>query len=197
MKTSAITLLAMLLACGVAAAQDTVMLFDQSFDSYYLYGEMPDPNKRYTVANLTGIYNGGETGFLINIDDSLTIYGIAAAIRKDDGGAAETTLDSSYEYLRLYESDCDTLRAINEAIVFLGKDVDYYVNCDTVEPARYSWYYSEMHECYFASPTTVYDSFYLGSTFHLNLIDVWTRPIPRYRPILITSIDAIYLPTLQ
>ena len=199
MKKKAITFFAILLACGTAVAQDTIMIDSMNFDSYYQYVERPDPNKRYTIGNINVPNNGGEVGLSIHIDDSLTIYGIAAAIREDIvAGSLESTLDSSYEYLRLYKAVNGTLRTINESIVYLGRDILYILNCDAVEPARYNWYYSEMHECYFDSPTTVYDSFYLGYTCHLEkLIDIWNCPVPRYPAILITTLKAPYLYSFQ
>ena len=148
-----------------AAAQDTVSFWtNMDTSNYYIYGIWPTPKGHYSVTNLIYPEYGGETAKYFYTSDSLTIYGIAAAIREYYSGNIQ---DTSFEYLRLYNPAGNSLQCINQKEVYLHQNVAYYVNFDTINPASNNRYIGEMHECYFDTPTTVVDSFYVGTTYFL------------------------------
>ena len=164
MKKIVFLIVTMAALCG-AKAQDTVFWGDR-LENYFIYGNCPmNPPVSITM---TYPEHGGEMGIYFYTPDSLTIYGIAAALRENTTGSAmDTTGDQSFEYLRLYNQVGDSLQCINQKEVYLHQNVSYYVNFDTVDPPSYSWMIKEMHECYFDNPTTVIETFYVGTTLFL------------------------------
>ena len=169
-----------------ATAQDTVFWGERAdrFYNYYIYGNAPDVSYNSTVSS-TSPFFGGEQGILFHTPDSLTVYGIAAAIQEDTVFTVlDYNYDSSYEYLRLYYPNADSLEWINQKKFYLHRDISYYLNFDTVNPPRRQSQLSEMHECYFNRPTTVIDTFYVGLTLHLEVPVSGTSFVYQYPPIL-------------
>ena len=168
MKKIVFLIVTMATLCG-AKAQDTVSFWnDMDTSNYYIYGIWPNPKGHYNVVNFIAPENGGETAKCFYTPDSLTVYGIAAAIRQYYG---VNSPDTSFEYLRLYNQAGDSLNCINQKEVYLHKNISCYVNFDTVYPPSNNRKIGEMHECYFDTPTTVVDSFYVGTTYFLLIPD--------------------------
>ena len=110
--------------------------------------------------------------------DSLTIYGLAACLMSDkeylgsySGAVLDTTYNDLYEYLRVYEAGDGELIPLNQVKVHLHvTPVAYYMDWNAYFP--YVGYQLQpilpMYECYFTSPVTVVDSFYVGRHFHAH-----------------------------
>jgi hypothetical protein len=79
----------------------------------------------------------------------------------------DTTYTNVYDYLRLYEADPDTPRRVGEdlKVHITVTPVSYYIKPD-VTPISYlnPLPVFPMYECYFSTPVTVADSFYVGRT---------------------------------
>lgn len=107
--------------------------------------------------------------------DSLTIYGVAAALEMEELGYwyhpdsyQDTALKNIYDYLCIYEAETNYLRPIREVMINMGIDtVSYYWDFDAYQsPSHYfSWHAFPVYERYFDAPVTVTDSFYIGRKF--------------------------------
>ena len=155
---------------GTAAAQDTVD-GNVRMDNYFYPSWWPDLKLgRYGTGSYRGPEGGGEFGILYTSADTITIYGLAACISDHAQyyRCQDTSYTNAFEYLRVYEEvhvgTLDTLRTIAQAKMHLHTTpIAYYTrhslnNLDICP----------MYECYFQSPVSVADSFYLGMTQYIE-----------------------------
>lgn len=161
--------------CCQVMAQDTIDAMLPGKNYYYPQYWPWDDLQHATVGGVFPLSRNGEYGFLCETKDTLTIYGIAAAIK--DGSITNTCLDTSYansfEFLRIYEavhtSGSDTLRCIDEVKVHLhSTPISYYANFNRHNPTSSVGIWP-MYEQYFNAPVVVVDSFYLGMTMYIPM----------------------------
>jgi len=184
MKKRILYALVLVTTLSSAIAQDTIN--DYLPPSNY-FTDAPWP--KMDVAgpmNWAGVACGDEIAYFRQTTrDSLTVYGIAASLStlpllypdyfySDDHAVQgwwadyiDTTYTNVYDYLRLYEADPDTPRRVGEdlKVHITVTPVSYYIKPD-VTPISYlnPLPVFPMYECYFSTPVTVADSFYVGRT---------------------------------
>ncbi len=152
-----------------ASAQDTLHQKDfWRIGNYFFYDTIPPDDYHFYPATYVGPELGGEMGKYFFTKDSITIYGIAAAVRVLTPGPDEVFYDTTdeyvYEYLRLYSPCPDSLRCQRSVKVHLGHTpVAYYIDFDLWHTPPTDRYFSPVYECYFR-PKVVADSFYVGMT---------------------------------
>ena len=106
--------------------------------------------------------------------DPLTIYGIAAILdmpqftTEELAVIADTSLDSAYESVAIYDAGPDSLILMSEKkkIHYRDSVPAYYLATNLYNPY---WLHREMevfgvHEVFFSTPVTVMDSFYVAMT---------------------------------
>jgi hypothetical protein len=198
MKRTEFVLLALAaLMCCQVTAQDTI---DGRLrvENYFYPQYWPWKNiQNATVGVTIPLSSNGEFGLLYETTDTLTIYGIAAAIR--DGSETHTCLDTSYansfEFLRIYESihasGSDTLRCIDQVKVHLHTTpIAYYANFNRINPTSPVGIWP-MYEQYFNAPIVAVDSFYIGMTMYIPMSS-GTQTIFACPPLLLGSTAATH-----
>ena len=196
MKKTIIAALAVLMAAGVVAAQDTITIHPPEFpDNYFKAGWWQEFDSIGYLEGHIASPNLGEYAYRMFTEDTLTVYGLAAAmstrelvyphIYEEDtiewfrmmATIKDTSYDYVYDFLRIYEIDtsvpyswCDT------AIYPIGEDlkvhikhtpVSYYLNTGLRRYYTQDQYLPilPVYERYFSEPVTVADSFYVGRKF--------------------------------
>ena len=181
MKKIVFLIVTMAALCG-ANAQDTI------------YTRVP-PGNYFTDVWPTSYTNGGTDTFHCeflwhcvdrNVNaqafykytkDSLVIYGIAASLlaEKDYPGFfavyQDNSYDSVYDYLRIFEAGPTQPIPVGERLkVHMHvTPISYYIDFDaypTYSDYNPKWPAYPMYECYFHTPVTVADSFYIGRECH-------------------------------
>ncbi len=155
------------LICGQAPAQDTIVM--DSFPNKYMYVFLPDEDTLRLDELMISDYFLEETERYFT-KDTLQIYGIASFpamfedIDADWASYADTTLDSMYYFMKIYEAEPDSLRTLGKVTVHLrDTPITYYMQVN-----KYDFNAHELmrplavYEAYFDSPITVSDSFYIG-----------------------------------
>ena len=155
------------LVCGQAPAQDTIVM--DSFPNKYMYVFLPDEDTLRLDELMISDYFLEETERYFT-KDTLQVYGIAVfpMLFKDTdvdwASYADTTLDSMYFFMKIYEAEPDSLRTLGKLTVHLrDTPITYYMQVN-----KYDFNAHELmrplavYEAYFDSPITVSDSFYIG-----------------------------------
>lgn len=198
MKKIILSFVMLLALAPTATAQDTLYLHGTLFDNYLYDGNfLPFTTSRwYPPSDLVGcgMEGGGiEYAKKFVIDDSLTIYGIAAGLRVPPGlydlsVVYDTSYTYCYEYLRLYkprpEDPDDPMGCIGQLKVHMGTTpISYYA---TYNNNIASIYIIPMYERYFSSPITVAGEFYAGITEYISIPRVagYEYYCPPYRCLL-------------
>ncbi len=160
-----------IMACMIAAmfsgvhAQDTL---DGRIlrENYFYYGQTPEHSIHPAHVSTFSVIDG-EYGKRFYTDSSLTVYGIAAAVKEvhDLISICDTSSANAFEYLRLYVQEQDTLRWLRQVRVNpILNPIAYYAIFDsTPHPYLNNWI-APMYERYFDSAITLSDTFYVGMT---------------------------------
>ena len=170
MKKTLLLAALVLLGWSGAAAQDTVV--SDTLKGTYFHNNWISCNA-VTVTAFPQFETGQLTGKYFYTKDSLTVYGIAAALRTYDTTAyyyppvQTTSMDNVFEHLGLLVPEADTLRWVSDSLLVHLRDtpVSYYydVNLPNPSPVVVNKPQS-VYEVYFDSPVRVADSFYVGIT---------------------------------
>lgn len=172
-----------------AKAQDTVVLKDIRTLSRYMVGdEFPyypsefqlGSDGKTQIADLiftSGVNRGQDmkVGYLCMTDDTLEVYGIAAALFGGNDYLSWSTwpltpgMDTSsyyaYTWLMLFDAVGDSLVELVDTsymYVHVWQRPSYYLKLDFMYPYMEPLPAVPIHERYFPSPVTVTDSFYVG-----------------------------------
>ncbi len=184
MKKIILSLVMMLALASTASAQDTLYLRGTLFNNYLYDGDFL-PFTYYvgfppSYLGGCGYLEGGsiEHAKKFVIEDSLTIYGIAAGLRVswgiyDQSVIYDTSYTYSYEYLRLYkprpEDPDNPLECIGQLKVHMGTTpISYYATYD-ISSQFANNHVIPMYERYFSSPITVAGEFYAGITQYISI----------------------------
>ena len=173
-------------------AQDTLTMADPK-PCYYA----PHWTTTDTVASAIGMrlsYAFYDQSRCFYTQDTLTVYGIAisAYIPSDlePEVYANLSLDSAYEYLRVYKRIGDSMTVIGDSMLTLhmrDTPVSYYMDVDKVVKPLVSWLPPEeipvfpIYEVYYDSSFTVTDSFFVGITnnhYHLDRSGQFYTSVP-------------------
>ena len=160
---------ALLLVAAGAWAQDTV--HSAWPDSNYYYTTWIDSEE--VIVTAMGMTDGYLLmGKYFFTDDSLKVYGIAAALVPEPYGPfADSTFKNSYEYIGLYKHlhdtlGCtgDTLLTVSDSLLFsVNRQPDHYFYIDM--PTYFASFEKlDVYEQYFDTPVAVADSFYVCMT---------------------------------
>lgn len=102
-------------------------------------------------------------------DDTLTVYGLAAAIDKTIlSWTGDTSCSHCYTWLMIYEADGDSLRRLVDSAstyVHVWQKPTYYLDMNLLRPGLSFdtlWPKFPIYERYFPAPVQVTDSFYIG-----------------------------------
>ena len=171
MEKTVLLLAGLLTLMGSVQAQDTVNGNNLSKERYFFNEDAWEHRGSIQVAKSDGT-DIGQVAMGLYTADSLEIYGLAGCVinlleREESPYFVYDTSDytHSFEYLRLYLPDGDSLRWIAQEKVHLRTTpIAYYANFDTMVPPR-NKYIAPMYEVFFDSAITVIDSFAVGMTY--------------------------------
>ena len=172
MKRIIIVLAPMLGAMSVAA-QDTVYCPTDMPEGYLYDTNWSNVIKiNYGFGPFAGPATGGENAKRFIVDDTVTIYGIAASVVPAPvyGSVYDASYTNSIEYLRVYRSQSDTLVPLAEVPVHMGTTpVSYYCRLEGCPENFAEWRkVAPMYERYFDTPVDVCGTFYAGMTFFIE-----------------------------
>ena len=178
MKKTLLFVCAMALALGMAKAQVTILQPDlRQMERYAVpdfWPQYPDDFMGNEKAVEAYIFYEGQgsryfrcVGYQRYTDDTLTVYGLAAAIDKSvNYWGADTSCSHCYTSLMIYEAEGDSLRRLVDSAstyVHVWQKPTYYLEMNLKKP-QYDemWPKFPIYERYFPAPVQVTDSFYVG-----------------------------------
>ena len=185
MKRIVIAMIVM--AMGVAYAQDTVTILDvRQIEKYFVPSHWPVFPDNFDTFN--GNYVGWvrdmkenheqmtAQAFRMITEESLEVYGIAAAARSGNylyelnfSVTGDTSTQYAYSWLMLFEAEPDSLRPLVDTsytYVHVRQTPQYYLKFDVCKYPHFCdnpQFTLPMYERYFPKPVTVSDSFYVGT----------------------------------
>ena len=179
--------------CGQAMAQDTLTM--NVPPNNYFYDVWPSED---TIGvNYYGfdpdIGHAVESGLRFFTKDTLQVYGLAVMLKlfRDYRPPVityiDTTTDSIYGFMKLYEAETDSLRTIGQLKVHLhDTPIAYYlqwqkydINPDYTWPDLHLLEPMAVQEVYFDTSITVTDSFYVGYRYDRQYrVDQYTYSSP-------------------
>ena len=178
MKKTLLFVCAMALALGMAKAQVTILQPDlRQMERYAVpdfWPQYPDDfmeNEKAVEAYIDRERQSYDlfrcVGYHRYTDDTLTVYGLAAAIDKTIlSWTGDTSCSHCYTWLMIYEADGDSLRRLVDSAstyVHVWQKPTYYLEMNLKKP-QYDemWPKFPIYERYFPTPVQVTDSFYIG-----------------------------------
>ena len=188
MKKTTFLFIALFMLAFSAAPQDTIFLGDIYNGNYFYYG----PYEDFRSGDFYPIYNygpegGGETAKRLYSADTLTVYGIAAGLKRSttpNSYLYDTTLTNTYEYLRIYYPTADSMQWLRQALVHWGTTPVSYYGTFNLGGNNPGMHIIPVYERYFSEPVEVVDTFYTGMTYFCRIPYVdsnghtWQYPRP-------------------
>ena len=164
MKKIVFSLTALLALCGSMVAQDTLVSLYPKSNCYYNY--WPSTGEHMTVNYLPQGFQGLWTAVYFYTEDSLPVYGIAAALWLDSTNALDFSPLNSYEYLGVYRPFGGEFYLIGDSLLAaLDKSpIAYYFDYDLPLITGQRAAPRPVYEFFYNEPIVVKDSFYLGIT---------------------------------
>ena len=168
-------------------AQDTLRMADPKPCYYAPHWTTTDTVSSIAGMRLSDAFTVDSRRFVTS--DTLTVYGIAISAyiptaSLNDYEYATISLDSAFEYLRVYKRVGDSMTVVGDSMLMLhmrDTPVSYYMDVDKVVKPLVSWLPPQeiplfpIYEVYYNSPFTVTDSFFVGITNYHYHIDASER----------------------
>lgn len=168
----------LLLMVSVVQAQDTIVQPTIDYFCSYWPGDAPTFDTNYIVMHVIQDCRDGDVTKLCHTDDTLTVYGVAAALtcpgsRLSGSGRGleclDTSFDKCYEYLRLYNRVDGYPEMITEARVNIIDPPAHFLYVGTRDPTMaYDVTPRRVYEVFFEKGAVdVIGDFFVGVTQHL------------------------------